>query len=155
MTSWMPVPAETLDGLLGTIVALPQFVIGAQIKDLGIGAGINFYSWRHTSLFLFGPTVTYAILKSAGGRAQLHLVGSFSLATGNQDDGSPDGTDISALGFDFGVIGRAMILDNFGLDVGITGDYLQLTLAPTERGRDDLTDKGFQLVGFLGATFLL
>lgn len=154
LTPWAPIGAGG-DLLVSGLTALPRFVIGAQLKDLGVGAGVNIFSWDNTilgtndaTLFLLGPTVTYAVAKSSGGRAQLHLLGSFSFAMGSAGD-----LDITGIGFDFGVLGRAMLLDNFGIDVGLTFDFLSV-MWEDNRGNDE-TDRGVQLVGFLGGTFIL
>lgn len=150
LTPWIPLVSPGLDTLFQGTVALPRFILGAQIKDLGVGAGVNFFSFEDTTLFLLGPTVTYAVAKGPGGRTSLHLLGSFSFATGSSNDPS---VDITAIGFDFGVLGRALLIDNFGIDVGITFDFLSITRE--DDGGDDQTDKGVQLVGFLGGTFIL
>jgi hypothetical protein len=138
-------------------IALPDFVIGAQLGNLGIGAGINIFSWDNTfllggdaTLFLLGPTFTYAIAKGAGGRTQLHLLGSLSFGMGSAGD-----VDVTALGFDFGVLGRGMILDAFGIDVGVVFDFLSINLDPDDPDDDDETNRGVQIVGFLGGTFIL
>lgn len=156
LTPWSPWGSVGLDTLLGGVVALPRFVVGAQIKDLGIGAGLNIFSWDSVfgagdaTMFIFGPTVTYAVAKGAGGRTQLHILGSFSFGMGSSND-----NDITALGFDFGVLGRALLLDAFGIDVGIVFDFLSINIDPDEPRADDETDRGIQLVGFLGGTFIL
>lgn len=49
-------------------------------------------------------------------------------------------------------MGRGMIVEGFGLDVGMTFDFLSVSW---ERGDDDETDKGVQIVAFLGGTFVL
>lgn len=151
---WSPVGA-TFETLFGGVVALPPFIIGAQLGNLGVGAGLNMYSWdsgvlsdEGATIFLFGPTITYAVAKAAGGRAQLHLLGSFSFGMGSSGD-----ADITAIGFDFGVLGRALLVDAFGLDVGVVVDFLSLNRDYPRI--DDETDRGVQIVGFLGGTFVL
>lgn len=155
MTPWSPF--GFYGEFLGAgLTALPRFVIGAQLGDLGVGAGVNLFSWDNSdvlgsndaTVFMLGPTITYAVAKAAGGRAQLHLLGSFTFAMGSAND-----IDITGIGFDFGVIGRAMLIDNFGLDVGMTFDFLSVSWEP-DRGDGD-SDRGVQLVGFLGGTFIL
>jgi hypothetical protein len=155
MTPWSPFGA---DEAFNGVVALPRFVVGAQLKDLGVGAGLNIFSWDNigilggsdATIFLFGPTITYAVAKGPGGRTQLHLLGSLSFGMGSASD-----VDITAIGFDFGVIGRALLIENFGMDVGVVFDFLSVNFDPPDPRDDDETDRGVQIVGFLGGTFIL
>lgn len=155
MTPWSPFGGEAL---LGGAVALPRFVVGAQLKDLGVGAGINIFSWDNVffidgtdaTIFLLGPTITYAVAKGPGGRTQLHLLGSLSFGMGSAGD-----ADITAIGFDFGVVGRALLIEHFGMDVGVVFDFLSINIDPDEPRVEDETDRGVQIVGFLGGTFIL
>jgi hypothetical protein len=149
LTPWIPV-STTLEDFLNGIIALPRFIVGAQIRDLGIGAGVNYFSFEDTTLVLFGPTVTYAVAKGAGGRTQLHLLGSFSFATGEANE-----IDVTAFGLDVGVLGRGMVNDAFGLDVGLTLDFISVTAESRFDPDDEDTDQGVQLVAFLGGTFVL
>ena len=165
--------------------AIPRFVLGAQIGSLGIGLGLNYFSVKlesespdyyyyggggggggggsttfttTTTLFLIGPSVTYKVMETPTGQAQLHLMGALVYGTGGskQSGGgdSTNGPDETALGFDGGVMGRAVLVEGFGLDGGVALDYIQQKSHDSDADTTD-TNGFLQFIGFLGLSFMI
>jgi hypothetical protein len=180
LAPWMPVGGTSGDDFLLALspVALPRFLVGAQIGAIGLGLGINYVQFKssteldgdsqdgpQTSMFLVGPTLSYRVAQSAGGRAELHVFGSVSIATGSTEEetdpyygggGETITTDRGGLGLDLGVSGRALVVDGFGIDAGVGIDWFRQSTTQ-DAGDAELTreNSSLQLLGFLGATFLI
>lgn len=186
LAPWLLSGGDVEDLILGSLLpaSIPRFVLGAQIGSLGIGLGINYVSTTSEreesdyyyyggggggggtttkitstrTTFLVGPTLSYRVLTSPTGSAQLHLVAAFVYGSGGSEEtvegDTQKGPDNSALGVNGGVMGRAILVDGFGLDAGVGLDYMQLST--DDRDTDTKTSTGvIQLIGFIGATFMI
>jgi hypothetical protein len=175
LAPWLLVGGSIFDAIVPA--ALPRFVAGAQIGPLGLGLGLNYLATSSkteepdlyggggtttttdtSTLFLIGPTVSYRFLQSPGGRVELHGIASVVYGTGGSETktagDTQNGPDTSALGVNAGVLGRALVVDGFGLDGGIGLDYVRQTSDDSESNRKD-TSGVFEIIGFLGVTFLI
>jgi len=154
-----------------TPTALPRFVAGAQIGKLGVGAGFNYGHVGMSSetegdegpstsmgMFLFGPTVSYQLLESASKRVQLHVQAAFMIGTGGatvEEEGEDDvETGLFTFGFDAGLLGRAMIIDGFALDGGISFDLISVETSMDAVDASQ-TSTLLEFLGYLGVTFLI
>jgi hypothetical protein len=170
-------------GAFSLAKAMTPFVVGFQFGRLGLGAGLGYQKYsssatetetyydgyadvtetatyeRDRSLLTIGPTVSYQILESGGGAAQLHLFGTAVLGTGSGTDSESAGgdsqsqrVDLSSFGFDAGLFGRGFVTDAVALEAGLAIDYLGVTEDGQDRKDEDAST---QIVGFLGATFVI
>jgi hypothetical protein len=156
--------------------ALPPFAIGAQVDRFGVGIGFNYLSVKEESeetdylgygtttttdwltLFLIGPMFTVRLLETPTGTGQLHLLACLVYGTGGSEreaDGDTEsGPDIDAIGLHGGILGRAVVIEGFGLEAGVGIDYMSLGVHDKDP-EIDLQSSIVQFLGFLGVSFML